>query len=84
MKCEEVESKKMLVDQRKRLQKQLRELEKITCMPQDVQGRPKEEWQEHQQSGMIYCRSTRERRRDLKRYKAFQDKKRNMQGIWCR
>ena len=46
MDCEEeVENKKKLDEQRKRLQKQLRDLEKFTCMPQDIQSKLKETWQ---------------------------------------
>ena len=50
MDCEEeVLNRKKLDEQRKRLQKQLRDLEKFACMPQDIQSRRKEEWQQQLQ-----------------------------------
>ena len=38
----EVENKRKLDEQRRRLQKQLRDLDKFTCMPQDIQSKLKE------------------------------------------
>ena len=46
---DEVESRKKLDEQRKRLQRQLRELEKFTCMPQDMQSKLKDDWQQQLQ-----------------------------------
>ena len=42
---DEVESRKKMDEQRKRLQRQLRVFEKHTDLPQDVQGSLKERWQ---------------------------------------
>ena len=71
---EEVENKKKLDEKSKRLQRQRRDLERFTCMPQDVQSSIKKICNSSNRTlskrGRILCRSTRERRRDLKRYQA--------------
>ena len=45
----EVDSNKKLDQKKKELQKQLRDLEKLTFVPQDMQSRLKEEWQQQLQ-----------------------------------
>ena len=77
MDCEEeVDNRKELDEQRRKLQKQLRDLEKFTCMPQGHSEQAQRRvvtaaaYRALTNSGMIFCWSTRERRRGLKRYKA--------------
>ena len=83
MDCEEeVENRKKLGEQRKWLQKQLRDLEKFTCMPQDIQSRLKEEWQQQlqdieQKRNDLLPEHQRVQKRSQK-IQSIQDKKRNM------
>ena len=61
---EEVDSKKL--DQKKKeLQKQLRDLEKLTCTPQDIQSRLKEECFKRLSTRGISCLSTKGCRRNV-------------------
>ena len=59
---EEVDSKNIRIKTRKIFENQLRDLEKFTYMPQDIQSRLKEEWQQElcrilSKKGMISCLS---------------------------
>ena len=83
MDCEEdAENKKKLDEQIKRLQKQLRDLEKFTCMPQDIQSGLKESWQQQlqdieQKRNDLLPEHQRAQKRSQK-IQCIQDKKRNM------
>ena len=80
---DEVESRKKLDEQMKRLQRQLREVERFTDVPQDVQSSIKENLQQQlqdveQKRNDLLPEHQRVQKRSQK-IQSIQDKKRNMQ-----
>ena len=72
---EEVESRIKLDEQKRKLQKELREVEKFSCFSEEVQeslkGNLQQRWSK---GGMTPCQSTRNCRKDHKIYKVFRKK----------
>ena len=75
---EEVESRKKLDEQKRKLQKELREIEKFSCLSREVQesleSNLQQQLQEVEQKRHDLMQGTRKCRRYHKRYKAFRIK----------
>ena len=68
---EEAESRKKLDEQKKKLQKELRDIEKFSCVLKEFQESLKVKWNK---GGTISCQSISKCRKDHKKYKASRTK----------
>ena len=71
---EEVDSKKKLDQRKKELQKQLRNVERFTGMPQDIQDVLREKWQQELQD-------IEQRRNDFSRASKMQKRSQKLQSL---